>query len=1009
MIDDSEVPTPRPEDPGSGAQYDEHGRRQEESRDRPVDFGDVPQHSRREAEYLNKLQQLTKENPGVTKWNEDFLGNWEYYFSEHFEPKDVSIINALFSVESFDEYVGLVKDRIIGKMRESDISASKEEVSKKVSEALEKEVVLKISELYISVDKNRPDETFEDLINANFMKSVKTSYEIIKNKLTQLEKKLARISKTGELPENLKNLLFFKKVSVEELKEVEVSHKKGDKDIVSSSYSTRPYPIAVSKESSISDFVHYVESQADHYMNLRKYLHNATVIFKRGKGEHGFYAGLAEYAKQLSNSDIDSFMLLPDSDLFMAAHNLYIKHLTNFFARHDWIHQPGTFSTDFFEVNTEVEESVMEDLKKIFPNIKNNEDWRLQRALKLGVGISRAVTLSEVEIAAYADPAVKAGKTPKDVTFESYYISDSAALTAFRPSSNIERFWPPDIARGPLLFSPVSGFTKDRTWDHNKLWKKMKQWQESYINGNDFEGSKKEEMLMIDALQNIGKVGALEFRSGWRFQRGYESWLKFIGKTGNVDMLESWKQIENIGYLILKNFGEDKIIHGDKDFLTGGKDGSRIAERDAFFEYLNEKYINFNPMTGEVNTSLSTEIAEIRNKNKGISNEKLYKYLLSKAYFGSLRNRIPTYFIRLDRTRFTKDGIRAYEEIRRNFGEGWDNVRMDSAMRSLSDVETGLRIDVSGQMKKQLASTPDGKNLANPNIKYILNEQYIRSYLGEMLKDSGNVSSQIEDAVKLYKYINEKYLNNSDFANEKINMLNDGKFPYTLAVEEHDRSFVAYRGSGDTPLYRALNDTAQIEQKVSEQVASYIESLRDISIDPKHDMGPLIKTLSEMRTQISILHGDATAWKQTSYLVGMTINYFRKDSQGKGILGFVNMDRKNSIAAEVVGTHRGVWEWENPEIHKFIVECERQGIIPKDHHELKTPQEYEEKSFFGIKYKKIKENAEVITGQDARKKFGATYGDITKDIMFRYLPIIFLFYIWRMLSAAAKEESGNKQ
>jgi len=1007
MVDDAEKSTTSTEDPGSGAQFDEYGRRQEPQENGNADISQLIR--QREASRNIRVQEFASENPDFKEWSDDFIDAWDRYFHTRFKKKDISILNAIFSVESFDEYVGVLKKRIESKP-DSD-KKTKETIYKEISETIEKEIVIKISELYIDVDKRAPDKTFEEIIQENFMESINLNLEVINTRLTNLGRSLSNLSKSGKLPENIKEMLFYKNVSLTETRKVEGKTQQG---LESTSYTTRPYPLAVREKTTSADFIQYVSSQSEHYMNLRRYLHNATVIFKRGKGEHGFYAGLAEYAKQLSTSDMDSFMILPDSNLFMAAHNLYIKHLTMFYAKHSWIHQPDTFSTDFFEINTDVEKKVIEDLRILFPYITNEEDWRLQRALKIGVGISRAVTLSEVEIAAYADPAIKAGRTPKDVTYESFYISDSSALTAFRPTYNAERFMPPDLTRGPLFFMPVSGFTKDKHWDHNVLWKRMSEFQQSYIDGKGFTGRNKDELLLIDAMQNFGKVGALDYRSSWRLHRGYESWLIERGKKGEWNYIESWKQIENIGYVVLKNFMDYYLLHEEdgKAFLKGG---NQTAERDAFFKFLNDKYINYNPVTGDIRRSLNDEIADIKVKNPEITDSDLYKLLLNKALFGVLRNRVPTLFIRLDRNRMTQDGVRAYEEIRRNVHSGsiWEDERMDETLRNLSNIEMKLRLKVSDQMKQYL--TNHDKELADPNIKYVLTEEFIRENLKEILPDGKNKDQQIQDAVDLYKYINKKYLVDTDFSNEKIKMLNDGTYPYTLALEEYDRSFVAYRGAGDAPLYRALNDTAQIEQKVSEAVTTYVGELKDVSLDHNHDLSPLIKRLLDMKTQLSILHGDVEAWKKMEYLIGFTINYFRKDSVGKAFYGALGVGRRNSIASEFAGgTSRGVWEWDNPEIDRFIIECERQRIIPRDQNELKEPPKIipvknKFLNFLGIKERyEHKVDKKIMTGQKARELFGATKGEIIKGYLWKYLPLILAVMIWASMAKAFKKEITGK-
>ena len=1033
MVDDPETPTPRPNsEPDEHVTHDEYGQRIES----PQEENKALQEEIKRRETIRKItrEKFREENPGVTEWDDEFVETWEHYFHNHLHIKGVAAINALYSVDAFDEYVGLVRDKLKEQLglSEDDIKSDPKkqiEFNKKLSETIEREIVLKISEIYRSVDQEHPDETFEEIVQANFMNSVRTSFDMINQRISLLHNTLGELRKSGKLPENLRGITFYEKVSQTEEREVERTTKSG---IKVSKFSNRPYPLPIQEETTASDFLHYLEAQTKHYMNIRKYLHNATVIFKRGKGQHGFYEQLAEYAKQLSNSDLDSMMLLPDAKLFMTAHNLYLKHLTAHFAKLSWVHQPDIFSTDFFAINTGVEKKVMEDLKKLFPEVEKIEEWRLQRALKMGVGISRAITLSEVEIAAYADPVVATGETPKDVTFESYYIGDSDALVALNPAENLGRFLPPDFANGPLFYSLVSGFKKDKIWDHSKLWERMKKFQQSYQEGKGFMGLGKDEELLIESMHNFGKVGAIEYRSGWRYPRGYESWLvEKPGKTGAYDYLESWKQLENIGFLILKNFASTYIFHDSKfpdefisrdlgfgrDFLEGNTP-ELVAERKAFFEYLNDHYINFDPLIGRVTGSLDLEIEEARKLlGKNPAEIDIYKHLLNKALFGVIRNRLPSYFIKLERDRYADDGHRAYDKIRRNIDGGWTDTRMDRALRNLGDVEARLRLKTSERMMELLEGQEKNgqkRSLSDKSIQYYVTEEFIREELPGILSVDAT-TEEVQDVVKLFRHISNNYLaNNTDFAKEKLKMIDGkGKFPYTLALEEFDRSFVAYRAPGDRALYRTINDTAGIEQKVSEQFGGWAQALRDVAIDTNHDIKPIIKILSEMRVEISKLHGDKAAWGQVGKLVGATINFFRKDSVGKAFWGVAGVGRANSIATEMIGTHLGVWEWENSDIHHFMVECERQRIIPKNAQELRVPPKIVEETNPILKlfrkYKQIEHKIDksVMTGSDYRKMFGAKYTDIIKEYAWRYLPLVYLFLLYSLIKKAAKDQTSD--
>ncbi|MEX1052511.1 MAG: hypothetical protein WEC80_01530, partial [Patescibacteria group bacterium] len=201
MIDDPETPTVGTGEGQEQPQHDDHGQRQEEreSQDNQILA------NQRSQELLNAISDAVEENPEVTKWSSEFVSNWHQYFRDRFQAKHARVLNALHSVEAYDEYIGIKKVELLKKQGKKAADIAVNENTKKIfykdlSADIERDIVLTISELYIRVDEASPDETFEEIIQADFMQSIRVNYDRILNKLNLLKKNIAAQGHQDRLP-----------------------------------------------------------------------------------------------------------------------------------------------------------------------------------------------------------------------------------------------------------------------------------------------------------------------------------------------------------------------------------------------------------------------------------------------------------------------------------------------------------------------------------------------------------------------------------------------------------------------------------------------------------------------------------------------------------------------------------------------------------------------------------------------------------------------------------------
>jgi len=213
-------------------------------------------------------------------------------------------------------------------------------------------------------------------------------------------------------------------------------------------------------------------------------------------------------------------------------------------------------------------------------------------------------------------------------------------------------------------------------------------------------------------------------------------------------------------------------------------------------------------------------------------------------------------------------------------------------------------------------------------------------------------------------------------------------------------------------LYRALNDISLIERDVATPTMEIIKLLGEAA--KSHDISPIIERLSLIREKISVLHGDKFAWEQTSKLVGMVINYFRKDTMAKGLLGLFKIGVPTSLSELFAGATIGIMQWESKEINMFFLECERNRILPKYASEFRGAPQIKKRSKFlkklGFKDKlTYKYDSNIMTGKEGRKLFGATYGSMAREYLLKYGPLFIFIIIALMLKKAFDEEVKEKQ
>lgn len=951
-----------------------------------------------------------------------FEQDWGYTLSKFFdETTDKKIIKSLYSVKDFSEYAVEIKKGFLDK------KFSNEEADKLASERMEGEIVSRFSKLFLRIDTEHPSEFFETLIQSGFGQSIDTTFNALRGRLQNLAEQIER----GECSEELKSIKPFQKTLRDQdvLKEISSSvHGSKAKKIA---VEHRVVPIPIEKQINMGDFLNGLVMRVKQEEDTRKYLHNVRALYLKPAGKDGFWPTMANYAEQLTSVDIDELKGLTDGDMIMTAQRLYTKYLEEDFAKYDWIHIPDEFSPTTGRVTNKLEEQVMKDLRELFKSkvaLENGgeDTWRLRRAINMAIGISKGVLLTEVEMAAWADPQLNPDGS---ATYKSYYTNDNSALTPFNPMHHFYR-WQAEATLSPILFLPVEGIESKflKSWNHKELWDRMRAYRESYLKGDKafFDERKSREKMLVDIFPGWSKSGSILSRAGWRNLPAYEGWLKYDREgemLKSLDVLKSWKAVENIGFEMLQDFARI-VISGD--FLMP-KDAAGVKSRDEFLNYLYKKFMNRGGDASGLNNEIKkfkeivTKEVDSKIKRKLIAKEKrddaiekaTYAKIIYRSLADSLMQRIPTKIVRIERNRLTKTGTRAWEVLRSRMG--WSVQEFDQTMQSIMLTEASVRHEITEKMKEHLSNkSDDDKTLWDfETDDYIVNE----TALERTLKDP----TKLERAKKLLDAIKRECLTNEklDELATKIEAGRDG-FPFALAPEELETYFLSYRATGPRTLARSLGDIGQVEVNMYGPLKDLLNSLHAVSIDANHDTSKIIESLTKIRAVMEDLHGKNEAQRTVYRLAMMTIAYFKKDTVTRiPGMGLRTLGQKHSVAAEFVGSKMVVWEWDVSDIDKFMVELESRKILSKEPYDmanLKGPPNAARSIYipgvgeinFGEEASRDLVDLEYFSGT-LRKAFGASGKNITYEILRKYLPLAAAMIAWQFISKAFKETEGKKE
>ena len=905
----------------------------------------------------------------------------------------------------------------------------------KVSEMMSGRVSDIINQLFLELQQKSPHKFYEEIMQEDIFQGPGMIQKRIQAAINSL------MTKVGQIETHKDDPLYQRLEKIKPLLYRHTADKPWIDERDGKKY-PRLKPLPYGENISTSDFIQHLNTDIDHTIHKAEYFHNSRAIYGHPAGEKGFYNQLGGFAENMRGTDIDEIMLLPDGQYIMQAYQLYEKYLEEDFASLDWRHRPDQFQNQLERVNSKLEIEIFEQLKSFYPHLTKE---RVRNIVNSAVGISRGMFLTEAEKSAYADPVDAEGKG----MVASYSTNDAASLNVFNPLHTALR-WQGEHNWNMVYFMPIHG--QPGAWNHKKAWDNMARYMDSFTvgKGRRTEGKDSVPEVFADIMMDINNVGGPNKRKGWRMNYSFDG--HYIWDPDNtINARKTFKAMEAIGYegiahLINSDEMWKKLLKATE--ATEKTNPGQVKERQDLFKYIFQRYFSEDPNKFQ-ESDLDNYLAKLRiqgekntlekiKKNKGTTSygeesiikgswEEQVAYETSKLFLKNtlahyVAARMPTKFLRIDRNRFTEDGVSRWERIQKELksDKGWDIAKFDLVMKDLTMTEMLFGREKSRQIREQMSFNKDLTLNEIENLPSRLDEAMIRKLLSRDSLDKNEFKSaeEIQRVVDLWRHINKDYNDEHFLDGEGAAKIKEYKF--TFGLEDTDISLIPYRGTGPRMIARAIKDIGLIESTVTPWITQMPRILNELAISGKHDFSPVIEYLRKAQLAIFDVHGTEAAQKFVYQMAGTVINYFKKDAMAKPLFGLLRIGQRNSIAAEYAGRSSAVWEWDSRDIDRFAVALESYNLLPLHPYDKQKVVDGEFVggkpedrwiTIFGKQFKFGKQRHVDWEWNAARlrKDHGADLKAITWDYINQFLPLAIAFLLWKYIKDAMDEASGKKK
>jgi len=728
---------------------------------------------------------------------------------------------------------------------------------------------------------------------------------------------------------------------------------------------------------SFNEYLVFMKTELEHEIEIAYAMKNLRALkyMPTQHGQEGFWGNLTHFLKQeIHGSGIDEYMHQSDSTQALAAARLLDKFMGNDMAHYNNIYQPTYGQIEQGSEFSKEENEVIDYLKRMYPMIGGEpiDDMRAKKAVVMGSGDHHAISLRAEEIGSLAEPP----KTPgNNTSYASYSEEDAKMYKVFNQMAHENmRFSAEELLMGNLLFLKIKGNdVRTSTWDHKKLIAEMEAARKEFTSGKSIQDEKNGTVRFINWF-NPARVGSMYSRGGWRDYYTYSTYLVPPGGGKQIDVVNSFKALENIGVELLKDFcyfdhnmkpgqiPETFYDQGDKD---------KIQDRKELVTHIYKRYYKKERESVEETNKAVDKMFEGLEKAEDI--KEAYKSFYHKMYTRALVQRVPTLFLRIERTKDISGRDRSWAVVKKACQklDGWvdkDADKNDMFLQAAKDIgvaESILRDEVTEYIRQNLKQ----KKLMHEidvGDRYQLTEEKLKELLVRLNFKEEDI--RYKNAIKVYKEThnflkNAETVKDEKTGEEKSQYLDNfakkiaqNKFPFAFALEEMERSFLAHRGAGENMIGRATNEINDSEKNVATSISKLLPTLRATATGGKNDFSEIIKLIKAARDQVNAVHGTEAANTVAYNMAALTISFFKRDTLAKPLGGVFGINRINSIAAEFSKSSKTVWEWDSRTIDHFITLLETDHILPDKPYEANTKPEYEpiKFDFLGIESIKIK-------------------------------------------------------